>query len=72
MGDFKSDDGKSVVRNVWNNKSTYDYLAYMKFEILQFIWHGSYFFVNLYSMGGVDWGTLYVKFEDPDDKVKYN
>jgi len=72
VGDFKSEDGKEIVRNVWNSKSTYDYLAYMKFECMQFIWHGSFFFVNLYSVGGIEWSTIYINFKDPEDEKMFN
>mgnify|MGYP000853730169 CR=1 FL=1 len=44
----------------------------MKFECLQFVWHGSFFFVNLYAFAGSEWSTLYISFHHKIDDDLYN
>ena len=72
VGKFHSDDGKNIKENIWNNKSTSDYLTFMKFECLQFVWHGSFFFVNLYAFAGPKYSTIFIDFKDPYNISLFN
>jgi hypothetical protein len=54
-GDFRTEDGKKLITNLWNDRKTLDYMHFMKFEIYQYLHNFSYFMVSFFILIGLDY-----------------
>ena len=61
IGDFRSLKGDRVIKNIFNKRTTIDYLHYMRFEAFQYIFLVSFLMINLFITFGISYNSITLK-----------
>lgn len=64
-GNFRSVDGTKTIKNRWADRRSLDYLHFMKFEAMIFIWHFTFLMMDLFQLFGISYSLITLNVVDP-------